>query len=159
MPARADSPGIELITVAAPAAGAEFNLTAPGDRMLRVLSLSFTLITSAVVANRRVALRADDGTDVYFAAVSSLDHTAGLTVVYSAYAGAPATGTLGSGLSLALPAPGLVLPVGAHLRSSTVLIDAGDAYSEINVLCEFYPSGRGHEWLPGPMAMTREREA
>lgn len=148
MPTKGPGPFLQVAQVAAPAAGAEFTLRAPGQGIWRVMSLAFTFVTSAVVANRRVSLLADDQTDVWFAAVSTVDLTATSTTRLSAYQGAAATGVAGSIVTVALPQDGLLLMPGYRLRSSTAGIDAGDQYSAIRAELIEYPEGPDLEWLP-----------
>lgn len=143
---------------ATPAAGAEFTIKAPGQGLWRIISLSFTLATSAVVANRRVALLADDQTDVYFAAASSVDLTASLTTRVSAFGGAAATGVVGGAINIALPRDGLPLQPGHRLRSSTLNLDVGDQYSAIRALVQEYPYGPDYEWLPTVPVQLAEME-
>ena len=156
MPTKGVGPFLQVVQVANPAAGAEFTLKAPGQGIWRVMSLAFTLVTSAVVANRRVALLADDQTDVWFAAATTVDLTATLTTRVGAYQGAASTGLAGSVLNVPLPNDGLVLMPGYRLRTSTLNIDAGDQYSAIRAEVIEYPEGPDFEWLPGVFTQVSE---
>lgn len=138
----------QVASGALPAAGAEFTLRAPGQGLWRVLSLAFVLTTSAVVANRRVALLADDQTDVWWAAESTVDIAASLATRFGAYPGAAATGLANFTVNIPLPHGGLILQPGHRVRSSTALIDAGDQFSAIRALVQEYPYGPTLEWLP-----------
>lgn len=139
---------VQVVAVATPAAGAEFTLKAPGHGLWRVMSIAFTLVTSAIVANRRPALLADDGTDVFFASLSGVDLAATLTTRLAAFHGATAGGVAGSVVNFPLPGDGLILLPGYRLRSSTTAIDATDQYSAIRAVVHEYPYGPDFEWLP-----------
>jgi hypothetical protein len=139
---------LQVATIATPVAGAEFTIRAPGQGIWRILSLAFLLTTSAVAANRRVALVADDQTDVWFAAESTVDVAAGSAVRFGAYPGAPSAGLTAVLVNLPLPYGGLVLQPGHRLRSSTTLIDVGDAYTQIRAQVQEYPQGPDLEWMP-----------
>lgn len=149
---------LQVASRPAPSAGAEFTLSAPGQGLWRVMSLAFTLTTSAVVANRRVALLADDATDVWFAAESTVDVAASLTTRFGAYPGAAAAGLAASVVNIPLPHGGLILQPGHRVRSSTTLIDAGDQYSAIRALVQEYPYGPEFEWLPTVPVQLAEME-
>lgn len=139
---------LQTVPIANPAAGQEFTIKAPGQGLWRVISLAFTLTTSAAVANRRVSLFADDQTDTYWASGSSVDLTAGVGTRVSAFAGAVATGVLGGAVTIALPHNGLPLQPGHRLRSSTLNLDVADAYTAVRALVQEYPYGPDFEWLP-----------
>jgi hypothetical protein len=138
----------QVVTVPTPAAGAEFTLRAPGQGLWRVVSLAFTFTASAAVANRRVALVADDQTDVWFAAESTVDVAAAAAVRFGAYAGANAAGLTAVLVNIPLPNEGLLLQPGHRLRSSTALLDVGDAFTLIRAQVQEYPQGPEFEWLP-----------
>lgn len=142
----------EIATVTAPNAGQEFSLRAPGSDACRLISVAFTLITSAVVANRRVTLLADDQTDVWGVFPASTDQAASATVRYGAFVGANGGGLATAALSIPLPGEGFLLQPGHRLRTSTANIDAGDAYSAIRALWQRFPQGPVDEWLPSVAA-------
>jgi hypothetical protein len=131
-----------------PAAGTEFALRAPGQGLWRVISVAFLFTTSAAVANRRVALVADDQTDIWFAAESTVDVAAGAAVRFGAYPGASASGLTAVLVNIPLPDGGLVLQPGHRLRSLTTLLDVGDTYTQIRAQVQEYPQGPDFEWLP-----------
>lgn len=138
----------QVATVAPPGAGQEFALRAPGQGLWRVVSVAFLFTASAAVANRRVALVADDQTDIWFAAESTVDVAAGAAVRFGAYAGAPSTGLTAVLVNIPLPTGGLLLQPGHRLRSSTALLDAGDTFTQIRAQVQEYPQGPALEWLP-----------
>ncbi len=144
------SPAYQVVQVAQPAAGAEFTLRATGQGAWRVLSLAFTLATSAVVANRRIALLADDGTDVWGAFPSANDQAASLNMRYGAHDGAVSNAFGGTAWSIPLPATGLLLLPGHRLRSTTLNIDVADQYSAVRALVREFLLGEAGRWGPGP---------
>lgn len=148
MVTKAAVPFLQIVTVTNPVPGGEFTLKAPGQGIWVVRSLSFILTTSAAVANRRVALLADDQTDTWFATVSTVDVAASLAVRFGAYPGAAATGLTAVQVTMPLPIPHLLLQPGHRLRTSTTLIDATDQYSAIRAQVQEYPQGPDFEWLP-----------
>jgi hypothetical protein len=149
---------LQVVTIANPVAGAEFTIKAPGQGLWRVVSVAFTFTASAAAANRRVALLADDQTDTWFAAASSVDLTAGLTTRIGAYAGATASGVVGGAVSIPLPHNGLVLMPGYRLRSSAFNLDVGDQYSNVRAQVQEYPYGPDFEWLPTVPVQIAEME-
>lgn len=154
---KSDSEFYKVQLVTTPAAGSEFSLTARGRGVWRVLSLAFTFTASAAVANRRVQLRADDGTTVWFAAPASLDIVAAGSAVFSAYGGAAGVGLTGASATIALPADGLLLLPGHRLRSATLNIDVGDTYTNIAALVEEFPTGPDFERLPTVDSLVQAR--
>lgn len=138
----------QVVQVSNPAPGAEFALKSPGQGLWRVISVAFTLVTSAVVANRRVVLFGDDQTDVWAVCPSAVDQAASTTVRYGAHVGAVGSGLAGTALSIPLPGQGFILMPGHRLRSSTLAIDATDQYSAIRALVQEFPAGPDLEWLP-----------
>lgn len=148
MPTKGPGPFLQVVTAPTPAAGAEWTLKAPGQGIWRVMSLSAILTASAAVANRRPALLADDQTDTFFAAESTLDIAAAAAVRLGAYQGAAATGLTGVMTTVPLPQDGLILMPGYRLRSSTANIDAADQWSLIRAQVIEYPEGPDFEWLP-----------
>lgn len=107
-----------------PAAGNEILYTADEDMIVH--SVMFTLVTSAVVANRFVALVADDGVNQYFRSADPTARAASTSNQYCFFEGAS-----GNTLSLgfALPAQGLRLRKGDRLGTSTSAKDVGDDYT------------------------------
>lgn len=148
MGVKANVPFLQPRAVAAPAAGAEFTISAPGQGLWRVVSLAFRLVTDANVANRAVSLVASDGTTTVWRASASAVQAAGVTIDHGVYAGSSAALLTGSVAVFALPSDGLLLLPGWSLRSVTGNIQAGDQYSAIGALVEEFPNGPGNEWQP-----------
>lgn len=149
-------PYVKVIAVPNPALGAEWSLAAAEGAMWRVLSVVFTLTTSAVVNNRSVRVVADDGTTEFFRTRAGSPQAAGLVGVHSMAEGFAAGGTVTTNQMLSWPARGVWLPRGHRLRSQTDLLDAGDQYSAIGVEVEIFPEGAGVEWHPGPAPYASE---
>jgi hypothetical protein len=131
---------VRSITGTNPAAGVEISETVPAGVRWRLLSLWFTLTTSAVVANRTPRIVIDDGATEYYRAGSGFQQTASGTAVYEASA-APTTAATGGGPNMFGIPYNHVLAAGHRFRTSTVALDAGDDYSAPQYLVE--------EWLEG----------
>lgn len=138
----------KIVNVPDPVAGEEWTLTVPGDQIWRIESLVARLVTSAVVANRRAVLRADDQQDVWYAALATADQAASQTMRYGAFAGASPNGLAGVMGTIALPTSGLVLLPGYRLFTVTANLDAGDQWSQVRALVQSFPQGPDIEWLP-----------
>lgn len=138
----------KMVSVANPAAGANFALTAPGGEFWLLHSITFRFVASAAVANRLVHLFADDQTDVYFRAPANSIVAAAGDQRFCGFAGAPQSAAIGNEVLFPLPANGLLLPPGWRFRTSTDAIDVADQYSEIRALIQSFPQGPTDEWLP-----------
>jgi hypothetical protein len=158
MPHPGREPLLRLITVPTPAAGAEFVVKAPGEGLWRMISIAAIFTASAAVANRRPSLLADDQTDVYWAAESTVDIAAAAAVRVCAYTGAVGAGLTGVLTNLPLPTEGLILQPGYRLRSSTALIDVADQWSAVRAQVMEYPNGPDYETLPGPSILLAATE-
>jgi hypothetical protein len=119
-----------LLTVTGnnPVAGAEVAHTLTED-LNKLIAVRFTLVTSAVAANRTVTIIVDDGTSVLWRKTSPAVQTASLTRSYVFLRDiTDAGGFDGNGdMYLALPAD-LPLAAASRVRTSTALIDVGDNY-------------------------------
>jgi hypothetical protein len=74
-----------------PAAGVEISETSRRARARKLRSFAFTLVASAVVANRTPVLTIDDGANVLFETGTNVAQTASQTVKYRAAVGVPLT--------------------------------------------------------------------
>lgn len=137
-----------IVQVAQPAAGAEFSFAAPGSEFWMMYNLTFRFVASAAVANRLVHLIADDQTDVYFRTPTNQIVAAAGDNRYVGFGGAPLQAAIGGEVLFPLPHPGLLLPPGYRLRSSTDAIDVADQYSAIRALVQVFPQGPADEFLP-----------
>jgi hypothetical protein len=136
MPRSGETLGDLEIISTDPAAGAEISWTATQDCIVH--NMRFTLVTDATVANRVVAVRASDGTDLYFTTHSNTNHTAGATVVYTLFGGAAVVGSLTSGILFPLPAGGLRMRKNDVLSTLTAGVVAGDNFSTAVLRVELF---------------------
>lgn len=137
--------------IPAPIAGANWELSPGGQRWWRLVSMVARLVTSAVVANRRVRITATEGGNAYFVAEAHLAQPASTTMDYAAHNGSPVTAADSLVLPLPLPSGGLLLRPGALLVASVTNLDAGDQWSAIVALVEEVPSGlpyQGDQLIP-----------
>jgi len=123
-----------------PAAGAGWSYKADGRFLTRLLAATFTLVTSAVVANRFPALALTDQGGKVMAAVpaggtvvASSTLTANLAVGGPAYAFGTSGGTYGF-------LPDLLIPGDWSWTLSIAGEDAGDQVSGITLLVQRYPN-------------------
>src|SRR5689334_22594222 len=130
-----------VIPAATPAAGGEVAFLNNTGNVLRVQSVTFQLVTSAVAGNRSVSLAADDGTSTYWRSVASGVQAASLTQRYSAGIGAALGGSGTIVQMIELPQTGVLLYPGHVLRTLTGALDVGDQYGAITVQAEELPQG------------------
>lgn len=138
----------KIVSLPAPAAGANFTLTTPGGEYWVMHNIVFRFVASAAVANRVVHLIADDATDTYFRTVANSLVAAAGDQRFCGFDGAPQSTAVGNDVMFPLPSNGLLLPPGYRFRSSTDAIDIADQYSEIRALVQSFPQGPVDEWLP-----------
>jgi hypothetical protein len=117
-----------IVSQAAPAAGAEIVVTAPGNTRWMLSAFRFQITASAAVANRTPVLLIDDGANVVFETENVTAVTAGQVATYNAGAGIQNANLAALDYQLALPET-LVLPAGARIRTSTGNLQAGDQYA------------------------------
>lgn len=118
-----------------PAAGADFIYTVPTAQRNRIISVFFTLTTSAAVATRDVSIIIDDGANILGRFPANVTQLATLTNVYTASAAPYPTTSLATVAMIPLP-PDLRMFQAWRLRSSTAALDAADQFSTIRVLNE-----------------------
>jgi hypothetical protein len=138
-----EGPGwVYSVTRANPAAGQDWTITLPANTRWRIRTVFAQLLTSATVVNRNVSL-AISGTANFALILGALaTQTAGQQIQYTGL-GLPPTAQASTALAgLPLP-PDLVLASttgsGHQLGSNTTAMQAGDQWSQINMLVE--------EWL------------
>lgn len=131
----------ELVTPAAPATGASFTRLVPGITFEKFLSIKFTLIASAAVANRFpfVAYTNGDGVE-YYRTVAGAAVTAGLTVITTFSRELDTNPQVAAGF-IEGPARDETLPSGYHLVIGAVALDALDQISNIQLWTKRYPTG------------------
>jgi hypothetical protein len=124
-----EGPGLlRSITGTDPPAGSEISETVPTGARWRLLSMYFTLITNAMVANRYVNLLFDDGTAIFARTSCGYSQAAGLSEVYSALPHSQ-RGDLGYVIGTPLGVPSHQLSAGWRIRTLTASIQAGDNFT------------------------------
>lgn len=109
-----------------PAAGVEWSEAVPATKLWRVLSIDATLVTSAVANNRKVRAILDDAANVIHRAVDEGQQAASLTHLYHiAVQNSRPVQDVDHYIPLPFP-EAFMLPAGFRVRSSTLLLDAGD---------------------------------
>lgn len=119
-----------------PAAGADWTFRFTAGAWYRVLLATWTLTTSAQVANRSPSLQLLDGDGlVRFQSVDPLALVASKAAIVSAGVGMPTTSG-GSGLAATIGMPDILIPAGWSLASTTAAIQTEDQASAIRLLVE-----------------------
>lgn len=120
-----DGPGTMLsLSGTNPAAGIEIIETVPANTIWRLWGGYATLVTDAGVADRRVNVYIDDGTNNIFRSVSASVQTASNTETYTIGPHAVVVGNHW------IPTPpGMLMMPGWRMQTSTTLIEAGDNWS------------------------------
>lgn len=119
-----------VVTVPAPAAGADWSLIVPAGHVYMVQSIQATLTTSVAVATREADLTFSDGDTVWLVVTPATTQVASLAYRYTWFA--TAAGLL-AGTNSTQPIPELVMLPGAILASSTALKDAADQWSAVKL--------------------------
>lgn len=149
-------PTYKLVTVTAPAAGAEFTLTPNTAAWWVVKSLRFQLVTDANVASRGVSIGVTDGNSQYLRLRAVATQTATQTLVYCGYPGASAGSFGGSVSAVDWPTDGVWVPQGGSLSSITALLQAGDQFSGITAAVFECPVGPEYFMQPFDPSILRE---
>lgn len=122
---------MKTVTVANPAAGADWVWTVPSSTAWQIQSIRAQLVTSAAVANRTPVLRVTDTAgNIVLDAPATAAQAASATVVYEWVAGVPDQALTGGDLQLELPT-GLTLEANWTVQTVTAGIQAGDQWSLI----------------------------
>ncbi len=133
---------IKIITIAAPAAGAELIQVVPLGRVWRILSFSATLTASSAVATRVPSIVIDDGSSVLLRVPTGGTITASTSALFQAAAiGGTTNGLTGVALSVVpLPEPMFyVVKPGWRVRTLTQLIDVADQWSAAQMVVDELP--------------------
>ena len=142
-----DSPALqrygwpELVVVPDPPAEEGFEITTDGSFLVRVLAITFTLSTSASVADRApyVQVRDETGSTV-IAVQTQREQAASLTVTYSFSAWASAE--VPALIFDYVPLPAVLMLPTWRMRVNVGAMSTGDQISEVRVLQErFYTYG------------------
>lgn len=131
-----DGPGVlRSITGTDPAAGAEISETVPTNARWQIHAIRFSLVASAAVANREVALVYDDGANVFARIPSRVTQTAAQTIAYSSFRDA-ALEAVAQDTERWIRLPWLSLQGGHRFRTITTALDVGDNYGAPQYLVE-----------------------
>lgn len=123
-----EGPGlVRAVAGTDPAAGVEVSETVPTNARWTLYAVRFPLVTDATVANRRVHLLVDDGTNTLYEAAAPDVQAASLTRNYNAANHGFAPAATVSELYLNLPVP-LPLLQGWRVRTATDSLQAGDNF-------------------------------
>lgn len=145
---------VQEVVVAAPGAGAEISVPVPAGETWELLSASYLLTTSVVVANRRSSLRVRDTNNVLVDQVDGAAvQAASLAVPYVFQAGLSAA-VAAVVNAQRLPACGIPLKAGYSIGTLTTLIDVADAYSNIVLTVRQWSTSdveRNLNWLVGTL--------
>lgn len=118
------------LSVAAPAAGADWTLTVPAGHVYQLLSVFATLVTSAVAATRIARLLLGDGDSTF---LDVPPFASQITTLTRRYAWIPAGQAYATGLGILSPLPDVELQAGWTLGTTTDAIDITDQWSAIRV--------------------------
>lgn len=127
---------LEVVTLPAPAAGADFTITVPGRELWHPISIRARLATDATVANRATRLEFDDGATVFATIRPGGTIAASSNARFGWFHGAsqPTGADVGTAFNQAIPR--LVMRPGWRILTITSGIGAGDQWSEIALLVE-----------------------
>jgi len=125
------------IQVAAPAAGADFSQTVPGNRIWNLRSCRISLTTAVAVANRYVILQITDGTNIKVRWYPAITQPAGQTTEYDFQQGSLSQ-TGGAPFILSyIPTP-FFIRSGWVIQTATVNIQAADQFSAAELIVDSY---------------------
>lgn len=120
---------LRVITGADPAAGADASDTKDNFTRWRIISYRIQLVADANVANRRVCFQINTAGSVIFIIPSTVDQTAGQTVIYDFIAGQPdRTAVVNSNLILGLPPDLWVNQEPVLIGTTTQNLQVGDNF-------------------------------
>lgn len=133
-----------------PAAGVDPSTVLPSGATWELLAVSAQLVSSAVVANRRPALRVTDQNGRFPSRIESAQvQAASLTGIFTWLAGL-GSAVVGIQTDLILPSPPLVILPGHTLAFVTANLDVGDQWSNVVLTVRewtFEEIVRQAEWL------------
>lgn len=127
------------LTIAAPAAGAEWQLVVPAGNWIRVLLARFTFTTSAVVGNRTFGVKISDGVDDlgFGRIVTAIPASSGPFPVSLASGKQGFTGVVTQiAAGFTMNVPDLILPPGFIFGGDTQGKDAADQYSAVKMFIQ-----------------------
>lgn len=124
-------PTPDLVTVPNPAAGNNFTFTNDKGELILLRGITFTLATSAVVANRFAALQVTADQKTVIKVGSMVAQVASITRSYCAYTGTQSTADAPGGIVFPWRDSGILLRQGYQLSSAVVAMDPGDTITGI----------------------------
>lgn len=135
----------ELVTIPTPAVGAGFSFTIDPRWETVVRVLKFTLTASAQVANRMVTFKVVRREIVLWQSFYEPTVTAGLSQVFSLYAGgAPNIGSSKNGVTVAVM-PELLLKPADLVEVTAANLQTEDAFSAIRAVKEHFEFGEDYD--------------
>lgn len=135
LPSTAGAGRLRTITGTDQVAGVEITETVPAGVRWNLISFRGFLTTSATVANRQPSLVIDDGANILHQSGANAVVAASATAGYFWGSGVGAFGATGNGNQGTLP-DRLPLSPGYRMRTSTLLLDAGDNWGAPQYLVE-----------------------
>ena len=143
------------VSVADPAAGADWSYTVTGSYWIRIASLAFLFTTSSASASRIPNLQVLDEGGVPLAVIPPA--AAQIATKAYTYTFLPNVGVVGSidGTAALAPSPNFFLRPGYKIGTSTAAIDTGDQFSNIRLTAEQIDTGPAGY----PIGMFDEDEA
>lgn len=115
------------------------SLPVPGRARLQLLAIGFAFTTSATVANRFPAIFTFDGSNGSSLVISTTAQTASLSWGYHCLENVNAPFGVAGGIRIIMPVPNRVLLPGWSIKSTTIGLQAGDAYSGVTVTVRDLP--------------------
>jgi hypothetical protein len=129
------------VSVATPAAGADWSYTITGSYWIRLAALSFQFVSSSATANRVPTLQILDEGGVILAAIPpAAAQTASHTYTYTFLPNVGVVGSIDANVAVA-PLPSFFLRPGYKVVTVTSAIDTGDQYSNIRMIAEQIDTG------------------
>lgn len=126
---------IPRYAVGAPAAGVDWSFTMVATARSRIITFSTSLITSAAAGSRFPTLIIDDGSAILAEIPPVAAQIASLTQVYTWADGVTPQGAVNGVVMLPLPS-NLHLGANFRMRMVTAGIQAGDQWSQVNILAQ-----------------------
>lgn len=130
----------DRVIIPNPAAGANFAYTVDGRYVERLLSVRFTLVTSAVVANRFPVMRLSDVTGRVVAGVWAGGTIPASTTQIQTLAREFSLQSNYGGTEVFGPLPDWITPPGYTWQSFVQNIDVGDQISAVTLLVNRFPN-------------------
>jgi len=121
----------KIMTVATPAAGAEWTITVPAGKIWEILRTNYVLTTDATIQNRNSGIEIFDGTNTMRITRAPENHTAATAITYLLGRGIDNSGIINA--IQTIHAAQIFLFAGWTYRSKSTLLQTTDAYSTIKI--------------------------